>query len=122
MTCCTPIARCSRLIDRFQCNNCSSIERSSISTQKSFNFGSSYHSTITDDDASIKRVSGNEYQVMLFNEYKYYSTDSLNNIFCNRTNELLIIHFSIGSLDKNIDKMSRYLSELKRQPGCNSSD
>ena len=53
---------------------------------------------------------------MLFNECEYYSTDYLNNILRNRTNELLIIHFNIRSLEKNIDKMSQYLSELKRQP------
>ena len=53
---------------------------------------------------------------MLFNKCEYYSTDSLNNILRNRTNELLIIQFNIRSLEKNIDKMSQYLSELKRQP------
>ena len=53
---------------------------------------------------------------MLFGECEYYSTDSLNNILRNRTNELLIIHFNIQSLEKNIDKVSQYLSELKRQP------
>ena len=53
---------------------------------------------------------------MLFNECEYCSTDSQNNILRNRTNELLIIHFNIRSLEKNIDKMSQYLSELKTQP------
>ena len=95
VTCCTPIAQCSRLTDRFECNNCYSIERSSRSTQNSSNFGSSYHSTITNDDTSIKGLNENEYHDMLFNECEYYSTDSLNNILRNRTNELLIIHFNI---------------------------
>ena len=53
---------------------------------------------------------------MLFNECEYCSTDSQNNILRNRTNELLIIHFNIRSLEKNIDKMSQYLSELTTQP------
>ena len=116
VTCCTSIAQCSRLTDRFECNNCYSIERSSRSTQKSSNFGSSYHSTLTDDDTSIKGLNEIEYQDMLFNKCEYHGTDSLNNILRNRTNELLIIHFNIRSLEKNIDKMSQYLSELKRQP------
>ena len=110
VTCCTPIAQCSRLTDRFERNNCYSIERSSRTTQKSSNFGSSYHSTITDDDTSIKRLTDNEYQDILFNECEYYSTESLNNILSNQTNELSIIHFNIRSLEKNIDKMSQYLS------------
>ena len=82
---------------------------------KSSNFGSSYHSTITDVDTSIKGLTENEYQDMLFNECEYYGTNCLNNILRNQTNELLIIHFNIRSFEKNIDKMSQYLSELKRQ-------
>ena len=46
VTCCTPTAQCSRLTDRFERNNCYSIERSSRSTHKSSNFGSSYHSSL----------------------------------------------------------------------------
>ena len=83
VTCCAPIAQCSRLTDRFECNNCYSIERPSRSTQKNSNFGSSYHSTITDDDTSIKGLTDDEYQDMLFNECEYYSTHALNNILGN---------------------------------------
>ena len=53
---------------------------------------------------------------MLFNECKYFTTYSLNNALRYRLGDVLIVHFNIRSLQKNIDKMSQYLSELEKQP------
>ena len=41
---------------------------------------------------------------MLMNECEYFSTDSLNNILRNQTNELLIMHFNVRSLEKILMK------------------
>ena len=68
------------------------------------------------DNASIKSLIDNEYQDVLFSECKYFTTYSLNNALRYRLGDVLIVHFNIRSLQKNIDKMSQYLSELEKQP------
>ena len=48
----------------------------------------------------------------------YYDHASINNLLCskNKSNHLFIIHFNVRSLQKNIDKLSHYLTDLNRKP------
>ena len=49
----------------------------------------------------------------------YYDDHSLiNNLLCskNKSNHLFMVHFNVRSLQKNIDKLSHYLTDLNRKP------
>ena len=48
----------------------------------------------------------------------YYDHNSINNLLFskNKSNHLSIIHFNVRSLQKNIDKLSHYLTNLNRKP------
>ena len=48
----------------------------------------------------------------------YDDHNSINNLLCskNKSNHLFMIHFNVRSLQKNIDKLSHYLTDLNRKP------
>ena len=54
----------------------------------------------------------------LFLNCNYYYTISLNSQILNHsnTNDLFFIHFNIGSLQKNIDKFTHYISQFHEFP------
>ena len=52
-----------------------------------------------------------------FSNCNHYSVQELNNKFSNGKNsELFLIHVDIKSLQKNIDNLTNFLSELKQKP------
>ena len=48
----------------------------------------------------------------------YDDHNSINNLLCskNKSNHLFMIHFNVRSLQKNIDKLSHYLTDFNRKP------
>ena len=48
----------------------------------------------------------------------YYDHSSINNLLCskNKFDHLFMIRFNIRSLQKNIDKLLHYLTDLNRKP------
>ena len=57
-------------------------------------------------------------QSCLFLNCNYYDTIFLNSQILNRsnTNDLFFIHFNIRSLQKNIDKLTHYISQFHKLP------
>ena len=57
-------------------------------------------------------------QSSLFLNCNYYDTISLNGQILNRsnTNDLVFIHFNIRSLQKNINKLTHYISQFHKLP------
>ena len=54
----------------------------------------------------------------LFSNCNYYSVQELNNKLSNgKDSELFLIHVNIRSIQKNIDNLTNFLSELKQKPG-----
>ena len=94
VTCSTQIDQFPDLVARFKCNACYSIEGYLGSTRHCSSATSNISNT-AHDNASIKSLIDNEYQDVLFNECKYFTTYSLNNALRYRLGDVLIVHFNI---------------------------
>lgn len=69
-------------------------------------------------NTNSENKQNNDYAEVFFNQCGYYDLDLLNAKLAGnkRPNDIFLIHFNIRSLQKNIDKLSDYISTLDKQP------
>ena len=79
---------------------------------------SSDYSTTDDAGNSIETFDDDEFHLneSLFLNCKYYNVEAVNNNHLKYSRDLFLIHFNIRSLQKNIDKLFHFVSQLKNSP------
>ena len=67
--------------------------------------------------AQFQSEDNEEYYSHLFGECDYYTIESINKAFFHKNNDdLFMIHFNIRSLQKHIETLNNFLSQLAKQP------
>ena len=93
-----------------QCR-CSKENSHVISATGALNYGIKF-----ENDNDITELENNGFNELLFLDCYYHDIASINNHASNNYNDLLLIHFNTRSLQKNIDKLTHHILQLKKLP------
>ena len=67
-----------------------------------------------ENDNDITELENDGFNKLLFLDCNYHDIASINNHASNNYNDLLLMHFNTRSLQKNIDKLTHYILQLKK--------
>ena len=69
-----------------------------------------------ENDNDITELENDGFNKLLFLDCNYHDIASINNHASNNYNDLLLMYFNTRSLQKNIDKLTHYILQLKKLP------
>ena len=72
--------------------------------------------TTRSQDLTLETCNQNSSYCDFFNNCEYHDVLSLNNVVKYKKDELLIIHFNVRSLQKNIDNLTTFLANISEMP------